>query len=55
VLHPRWTAITTDGATAKTYEESAGEVIIQPTGWFGARDVTEAIRRVYSIGVSGAV
>jgi uncharacterized cupin superfamily protein len=48
-------ATITDGATGKSYEVSAGDVIIQPKGWSGRWDVTETIRKVYSIGVPDAV
>lgn len=44
-------AIITDGTTGERYEVEAGDVIIQPKGWSGRRDVTETIRKVYSIGV----
>jgi len=44
-------ATITDGATGEKYEISAGDVIVQPKGWSGRWDVTETIRKVYSIGV----
>jgi uncharacterized cupin superfamily protein len=43
----------TDGTTGTVYEVRAGDVIIQPKGWSGRWDVTETIRKVYSIGVPG--
>ena len=47
-------ATITDGATGKSFDVSAGDVIIQPKGWSGRWDVTETIRKVYSIGVPDA-
>lgn len=47
-------AIVTDGATGTRYAVGAGDIIIQPIGWSGRWDVTETIRKVYSIGVPGA-
>ena len=44
-------ATVTDGRTGAVYEVRAGDVIIQPKGWSGRWDVTETIRKVYSIGV----
>jgi len=44
-------ATVTDGASGNSYEISAGDVIVQPRGWSGRWDVTETIRKVYSIGV----
>lgn len=40
-----------DAETGRRYEISAGDVIVQPRGWSGRWDVTETIRKVYSIGV----
>ncbi|MEU1006484.1 cupin domain-containing protein [Streptomyces tibetensis] len=42
-------AVTTDGATGKTFEITAGDVIVQPKGWSGRCDVKETIRKVYSM------
>ena len=42
-------ATVTDGATGRTYEVSAGDVIVQPRGWSGRWDVTETIRKVWSL------
>jgi uncharacterized cupin superfamily protein len=42
-------AIVTDGATGQRYEVTAGDVIVQPQGWFGRWDVTETIRKVWSL------
>jgi len=42
-------AIVTDGATGRTFEVSAGDVIVQPEGWFGRWDVQETIRKVWSL------
>ena len=47
-------ATITDAATGATYDVSAGDVIVQPKGWSGRWDVTETIRKVYSIGVPAA-
>jgi uncharacterized cupin superfamily protein len=47
-------AMITDGETGEKYEISAGDVIVQPRGWSGRWDVTETIRKVYSIGVPAA-
>lgn len=44
-------ATVTDAATGERYEVSAGDVIVQPRGWSGRWDVSETIRKVYSIGV----
>jgi uncharacterized cupin superfamily protein len=44
-------ATVTDDATGESYEISAGDVIVQPRDWSGRWDVTETIRKVYSIGV----
>ena len=44
-------ATVTDAETGHSYEISAGDVIVQPRGWSGRWDVTETIRKVYSIGV----
>lgn len=44
-------ATVTDGATGERFEVTAGDVIVQPRGWSGRWDVTETIRKVYSIGV----
>lgn len=44
-------ATITDAATGRTYEIAPGDVIVQPKGWSGRWDVTETIRKVYSIGV----
>ncbi|WP_234388313.1 MULTISPECIES: cupin domain-containing protein [Streptomyces] len=44
-------AVTTDGATGKTFEIAAGDVVVQPKGWSGHWDVKETIRKVYSIGL----
>jgi uncharacterized cupin superfamily protein len=44
-------ATITDAATGATYDVRAGDVIIQQRGWSGRWDVTETIRKVYSIGV----
>jgi uncharacterized cupin superfamily protein len=41
----------TDGETGATYEASAGDVLVQPKGWSGRWDVTETIRKVYTIAV----
>ena len=42
-------ATVTDAATGRTFEVSAGDVIVQPQGWFGRWDVTETIRKVWSL------
>jgi uncharacterized cupin superfamily protein len=42
-------ATVTDGATGKTFEVSAGDVIVQPEGWYGRWDVHETIRKVWSL------
>ena len=42
-------ATITDTATGKTYEVSAGDVIVQPQGWSGRWDVTETIRKVWTL------
>lgn len=42
-------ATVTDGATGKTFEVSAGDVIVQPEGWSGRWDVHETIRKVWSL------
>jgi uncharacterized cupin superfamily protein len=47
----RGRATITDGETGHHYEVSAGDVIVQPRGWSGRWQVTETIRKVYSIGV----
>jgi uncharacterized cupin superfamily protein len=47
ILHGR--AIITDGATGRTFEVTAGDVIVQPQGWFGRWDVKETIRKVWTI------
>ena len=47
-------ATITDGATGEKYDVSTGDVIVQPKGWSGRWDVTETIRKVYSIGVPAA-
>jgi uncharacterized cupin superfamily protein len=52
ILSGRATII--DAATGECYEVSAGDVIVQPRGWSGRWDVTETIRKVYSIGVAAA-
>ena len=44
-------ATVTNAATGERYEVSAGDVIVQPRGWSGRWDVSETIRKVYSIGV----
>jgi uncharacterized cupin superfamily protein len=44
-------ATVTDAATGERYEVSADDVIVQPRGWSGRWDVSETIRKVYSIGV----
>ena len=44
-------ATVTDAATGERYEVSAGGVIVQSRGWSGRWDVSETIRKVYSIGV----
>ena len=44
-------ATITDAASGEKYEISAGDVVVQPKGWSGRWDVTETIRKVYSIGV----
>lgn len=43
-------ATVTDAATGERYEVSAGDVIVQPRGWSRRWDVSETIRKVYSIG-----
>lgn len=47
-------ATITDAATGERYEVVAGDVIVQPKGWSGRWDVTETVRKVYSIGVQAA-
>lgn len=47
-------ATITDAATGERYEVVAGDVIVQPKGWSGRWDVTETVRKVYSIGVQPA-
>jgi uncharacterized cupin superfamily protein len=42
-------AIITDAATGRTFEVSAGDVIVQPEGWSGRWDVKETIRKVWSL------
>jgi uncharacterized cupin superfamily protein len=42
-------ATITDGETGAKYDISAGDVVVQPRGWSGRWDVTETIRKVYSI------
>jgi uncharacterized cupin superfamily protein len=42
-------ATVTDEATGEKQEISAGDVIVFPKGWSGRWDVTETIRKVYSI------
>jgi hypothetical protein len=42
-------AIVTDAATGRTFEVSAGDVIVQPQGWSGRWDVKETIRKVWSL------
>jgi uncharacterized cupin superfamily protein len=42
-------ATITDATTGERYEISAGDVIVQPKGWSGRWDVTETIRKFYSI------
>jgi uncharacterized cupin superfamily protein len=42
-------ATITDDATGEKQEISAGDVIVFPLGWSGRWDVTETIRKVYSI------
>jgi uncharacterized cupin superfamily protein len=42
-------ATITDDDTGEKREISAGDVIVFPTGWSGRWDVTETIRKVYSI------
>jgi uncharacterized cupin superfamily protein len=44
-------ATVTEAETGHTFEISAGDVVVQPRGWSGRWDVTETIRKVYSIGV----
>lgn len=41
--------IVTDGATGRTSEVSAGDVIVLPKGWFGRWDVKETVRKVWSV------
>ena len=42
-------ATVTDAATGRTFEVTAGDVIVQPQGWSGRWDVTETIRKVWSL------
>jgi uncharacterized cupin superfamily protein len=42
-------ATITDDATGAKQEITAGDVIVFPKGWSGRWDVTETIRKVYSI------
>lgn len=46
--------IVTDGETGEKFEVSAGDVIVQPKGWWGRWDVLETIRKVYTIVVPEA-
>ena len=41
-------AVITDGATGRTFEISAGDVIVQPEGC-GRWDVKETIRKVWTL------
>lgn len=43
-------AVISDGATGRTFEVTAGDVIVQPKGWSGRWDVTETIRKVWAVG-----
>jgi hypothetical protein len=47
---PSGRATITEGGTGTVYEVSAADVIVQPKGWSGRRDVTETIRKVYCHG-----
>ena len=47
-------ATITDEATGEKKDISAGHVIVFPKGWSGRWDVTETIRKVYSIAVPAA-
>jgi uncharacterized cupin superfamily protein len=42
-------AVITDAATGRSFEISAGDVIVQPEGWSGRWDVKETIRKVWSL------
>jgi uncharacterized cupin superfamily protein len=44
-------ATITDDATGHSFEITAGDVIVQPKGWTGRWDVSETIRKVWSVGV----
>jgi uncharacterized protein len=48
-------ATITDDASGEKQEISAGDVIVFPMGWSGRWDVTETIRKVYSIVVPATV
>lgn len=42
-------AIVTDAESGRTFEISAGDVIVQPRGWTGRWNVLETIRKVWAL------
>ena len=47
-------ATITDSETGSSFEISAGDVIVLPRGWSGRWDVTETIRKLWTVGVNDA-